>query len=350
MFPYLFVSGIAYCGGMVSVLTRHLSVAGQAMLGLFAVMLCVFIGFRFEVGKDWFQYNHIYDLISEMPLGEALDFTDPGYGGLNWLSYHLGLGATGVFVVCAVILVAGIMMFAAQTPYPWVAVAVTMPHIVTVMAMDHVRQTTALAFILIGLALLARDRVWAFLACVIVGALFHRTGIIVFAFGLVLISKNRVLLYTAFLAIAAVMIEYMLSERLDIYSARYLETEAGSRGALIRLILNAIPAAAFLMLGNRMELSVPFRKVMTIMAWAAIACAIVLPLSPSTVVIDRLGKYFLPVQILFFPMFIARFQGFLPRSLVAGVLVLYLGATQVFWLSNSSLATTYWVPYRSITL
>lgn len=350
MFPYLFISGVAYWGSVVSALDRRATLLGWALMGLFSITLCFFIGFRSEVGKDWFQYNYIYDVIAEMPLGAALDFTDLGYAWLNWVSHQMGFGITGVFLICAVILVVGIVMFAAQTPYPWVAMAVTMPHIVTVMAMDHVRQTTALGFILIGLALLARDKVWAFLICVVLGALFHRTGIIVFAFGLVLVTKNRALLYPAFLIIAGTMIQYMLSDRLDVYSSRYLESEAGSRGALIRLVVNAVPAIAFLWLRNRMELPPKFRKVMTIMAWAAIVSVVIMPVSPSTVVIDRLGKYFLPVQILFFPMFLARFQGFLVRGLIAGLLVLYLAVTQIYWLSTSQLAQNYWLPYRILDI
>ena len=59
----------------------------------------------------------------------------------------------------------------------------------------------------------------------------------------------------------------MLSDRLDIYASRYFLTEAASRAALIRLVLNAIPAAACLMLCNRMDRPDEFRKVITIMAW-----------------------------------------------------------------------------------
>ena len=75
-----------------------------------------------------------------------------------------------------------------------------------------------------------------------------------------------------------------------------------------------------------------------------------MPLSPSTVVIDWLGKYFPPVQILFFPLFIARFRSFLLRCAVAGLVVLYLAATQVFWLSTSALAENFWISHRFIGL
>ncbi|MEQ5872791.1 EpsG family protein [Sagittula sp. NFXS13] len=349
MTTYLFVSLFPYAGAIATAMDRRVTAIGWFVLSLFLIVLSLFIGLRFETGKDWLQYNYIYDVISSLPLGAALGFTDMGYSALNWICSQIGFGITGVFLICATVLAVGIGMFAAQTPYPWLAVAVTMPHIVTVMAMDHVRQATALGFILIGLALLAEDKVRPFLICILISALFHRTGIIFLGFGIGLITRNRMLLYPAFLLIAVVMLQYIMqSDRMDIYTSRYLESEAGSRGALIRLALNAAPAAAFLYLGTRLELPARFRKVMTLVAWAAILCVVLLPLSPSVVVIDRVGKYFLPIQILFFPMFIARFHGFLLRAGVTGLIVMYLATTQVYWLSSSPLARHYWVPYKMV--
>ena len=216
------------------------------------------------------------------------------------------------------------------------------------MAMDHVRQTTALGFILIGLAYLARDRVWPFLICVLLGAMFHRTSIIVFAFGAVLISKNKFLIYPIFAAAGAVMFQSLLSDRLDLYSARYLDSDTRSRGAILRLLLNAIPSAAFLIFRSRMGINPKFEKVMTYMAWAAILMVVILPVSPSSVIIDRLGKYFLPVQMLVFPFFLSICQGYIVRLAVAALMSLYLLVTQVYWLAKSPLAQDYWMPYENL--
>ncbi len=350
MLPYALVSGVAYLGGATSALSRKTSGLGWTMLCLYAVVLCFFVGFRFEVGKDWFQYVYIFDSIGDLSFPEAINFTDTGYSLLNWAAQNLGFGVSSVFFVCAVILVSGIFVFAVRTSYPWIAVAVAMPHIVTAIAMDHIRQATALGFILIGLAVLDRKRVWIFFACIILGATFHRTAVIFFAFGLVLVSKNRSILYPAFLAIAFVMFHYALSDRLDVYASRYLETEAGSRGALLRLLLNAIPAAGFLLIRDRIDISPKLRKILTITAYAAIACPFLVAVSPSTVVVDRIGKYFLPVQIFFFPAFIGMITGKATRLLVAVFVVIFLVSHQFYWLTQSDLAQDYWIPYKAIKL
>ncbi|SFL02293.1 EpsG family protein [Pseudovibrio ascidiaceicola] len=349
MWPYVIMSGVVYSGSMLSVFDRRTSVVSWAMLASFAVALSVFIGFRFEVGKDWIQYNYIFKLITELPFIQAMAFTDAGYGFLNWLSHQMGLGITGVFFFCAVVLVVGLVMFAALTPYPWLAVAVAMPHIVTIMAMDHVRQTTALGFILIGLAFLARDRVWTFVVCILMGALFHRTAIMCLIFWLVLAQKNRILLYPAILAICALLIEFLLADRIGVYVLRYVETSAGSRGALIRLLFNALPAAGFLIIRKNVKLPQKFDKVMNLMAWIAVFSLLLLPMLPSAVIVDRIGKYFLPVQILFYPIIISQIRGYALRFSAAALICAYLFLTQFYWLYTSELAD-FWVPYKMTQL
>ncbi|WP_109317296.1 EpsG family protein [Pseudovibrio ascidiaceicola] len=349
MLPYVIISGVVYSGSILSVFDRRTSVLSWSVLVSFAIALSAFIGFRFEVGKDWIQYNYIFKLITELPFIDAMDLTDAGYSFLNWLSHQLGFGISAVFFFCAVVLVVGLMMFAAMTPYPWLAMAVAMPHIVTIMAMDHIRQTTALGFILIGLAFLKRDRVWVFLGCIVLGALFHRTAIICLIFGLLLVQKNRLLLYPAVLGISALLMEFLLADQIGVYILRYVETSAGSRGALIRLLLNALPAVGFLIYGKYANLPPRIDKVMKAMAWAAVFSLILLPLLPSPVIIDRIGKYFLPVQILFFPLIVSLLRGYAFRFIATSLICAYLFLTQFYWLYTSELAD-FWVPYKMTQL
>lgn len=345
MLPYVIISGVVYSGSILSVFDRRTSVLSWSVLASFAIALSAFIGFRFEVGKDWIQYNYIFKLITELPFIDAMDLTDVGYSFVNWLSHQLGFGVSAVFFFCAVVLVVGLMMFAAMTPYPWLAMAVAMPHIVTIMAMDHIRQTTALGFILIGLAFLKRDRVWVFLACIVLGALFHRTAIICLVFGLVLVERNRLLLYPAVLGFSALLMEFLLADQIGVYILRYVETSAGSRGALIRLLLNALPAVGFLIYGKYANLPPKLDKVMKAMAWAAVFSLLLLPLLPSPVIIDRIGKYFLPVQILLFPLIVSLLRGYAIRFIATSLICAYLLLTQFYWLYTSELAD-FWVPYK----
>ena len=65
------------------------------------------IGLRFEVGGDWNAYQAHYEIVSNMPLLDALQFIDPAHGLLNWLSASLGLGVYGVNCVYAALLIGG---------------------------------------------------------------------------------------------------------------------------------------------------------------------------------------------------------------------------------------------------
>ncbi len=50
------------------------------------IVLSLLIGFRIEVGADWFNYvRYVYDA-RYAPFGSIFQGNDPGYQFLNWLS------------------------------------------------------------------------------------------------------------------------------------------------------------------------------------------------------------------------------------------------------------------------
>jgi len=101
---YIYISLIPYIGSVLSVFERRTSLLGKFFLLVFAIILASFIGFRFEVGKDWIQYNYIFDQISDLQFLRAVEFTDAGYAALNWITYQFGFGATATFFACATVL------------------------------------------------------------------------------------------------------------------------------------------------------------------------------------------------------------------------------------------------------
>ena len=348
MLPYLTTGLIAYLAAILSVFNFRQGLVEKAGIILFAVAIILFIGFRYEVGKDWDQYGFILRSIRNLPAYEGIVFTDPGYSFINIVSGWLNFEVSFVFLICAAILVAGIVMVALRTPFAWLAIAATMPHIVTVMSMDHVRQATALGCILIGISYLMREKNLHFLFWVAAAILFHRTSIVVLALGVISISRNRNIIIPMVLAAMVVMAQSIYAERLEIYAERYLEGGMESRGALFRLGIAALPAAGYLLMRRRFDLSPPVDRLMTFMSIGAIGALLVLPLSPSAVIIDRIAKYFLPLQLIFWPYLVASFPKVADRIVFAILAVGFLAATHAFWLLQSELAELYWIPYRTV--
>ncbi len=98
-------------------------------------LLTVLIGFRYQVGGDWGSYQRIFRYSSFLTFDEALLRDDPGYILLNWLAAKAGYDIALVNVVCAAVFAWGLVAFAREQPRPWLATAVAVPYLVTVVAM-----------------------------------------------------------------------------------------------------------------------------------------------------------------------------------------------------------------------
>ena len=122
---FLFAAGCALVGS-----TRQASLS-QGMqstrLNIYWAMiwlaLTVLIGFRFEVGGDWFNYERIFRYFSYYNFEQALERGDPAYSALNWWAANNGYSTTLVNLVCGAIFAIGLVTFARQQPLPWLAMA-----------------------------------------------------------------------------------------------------------------------------------------------------------------------------------------------------------------------------------
>ena len=115
---------------------------------------------------------------------------------------------------------------------------------------------------------------------------------------------------------------------------------------MIRLLMNAVPAAILLLWRRRFE----FTKAEAVLwRWFAIISLALLGLflvSPSSTAVDRVALYMLPLQLVVFAHLPDVFgnRGRLNEVLVAAVLF-YYAAVQFVWLNYASHAIS-WLPYR----
>ena len=324
--------------------TRPLRVDATWMLMIVALTLV--IGFRYEVGGDWGNYFRYLFGAENLNLSDLAGLEDPGYWALNIVSVQLGLGITGVNTFGAGFLSIGLVLFCKSLPRPWLALACAMPYLVTVVAMGYTRQSIALGLVMIGLVMLGRGRFLVFCLWVVAGALFHKTAVVLIPLAGVTASKNRFL--TLSLAAVASALGYLtfLADSADNLISTYIDTNIVSQGALIRLGMNAVPAAIFLLYRRRFLFSPAEKKLWIIFSLIAVGMFIAFfPTSLSTA-LDRMALYIIPLQLVVFahlPDVIGVF-GRRNQTIVALILLYY--ATILFvWLNFASHAS-YWVPYQ----
>jgi hypothetical protein len=315
-------------------------------LGLFACLLGVVVGFRHEVGGDWFHYLKL--------LSSALDITwyegmmsggDPAYGLLTWIAANFGGGLYFVNFVCGFVFVAGLLVFARNSPQPWLTMCVAVPYLVIVVAMGYTRQGAAIGLAMVGLVALNQGQLYKFAGWLILAALFHKSALIMLPVAVFSGRKNWVALLGVLL-VGATMFMLLLAEYVDNLVAGYITDEYASSGAGIRVAMNALPAAIFLMFRNRFNLTPSQKSFWVWMSVGALAFILLLAVSPSSTAVDRVALYWIPLQLFVWsrlPLAMGRRAG-TQRQWVAVVLV-YAFAVQFVWLFYADHRYA-WLPYQ----
>jgi hypothetical protein len=315
-----------------------------------AIVLTLLIGLRFEVGGDWFTYLDYLDRARDLSFDEVFSRPDPGYVLVNWISVLAGWDVPGVNLFCGVVFTGGLILFCRTLPRPWLALAVAVPYLVIVVSMGYSRQGVALGFTMMGLVCLQRRSTFLFAVNIIAAAAFHRTAVLLLPIAALAATRNK--WWTAAWVTVATGVAYVLflQDTADDLYKNYVETAYASEGALVRVLMNVVPAIIFLAARKRFRLNTAERSLWTWIALISIALLVILLLTPASTAVDRIALYMLPVQLLVFSHLpdVAGKPG-RPNQLWVCVVVVYYAAVQLVWLVFAT-HSAYWLPYRSFLL
>lgn len=314
---------------------------------ILAFLITAFVGWRDEVGGDWDNYLRRWEDVAFMTPAEGVEEGDPGYWFLSFLSHELGGSIYSLNFACAALFTVGVILFCRQQPRPWLALAVAVPYLVIVVGMGYTRQAVALGISMIGLVALGRARPFAFVLWVALAALFHKSAVILIGLGM-LASPGRSwrwnVPWSALVGVA--LYDAVLSESVDKLVTGYIEAEYQSEGALVRVVMNVVPAFLLLLLRKRFTWTAEERRLWTIMSLLALASLGWLAVSPSSTAVDRIALYLIPLQIYVFP----RLPDVLARRpsskrLWVGLILAYYALVQFVWLVYANNAEA-WLPYQ----
>ena len=308
--------------------------------------LMLMIGYRFEVGGDWGTYFRYLDAAAAETLSGILQSTDPGYMLINWISEKMGWSIYGVNLFCGAVFSVGLVHFCRNTPRPWLALAVSVPYLVIVVGMGYSRQGVALGFAMLGLVALQKRSTVSFLVFVLIGATFHKSAVILLPIAAVANTSNRywVGLWVGVITLGAYKL--LLQDSVDALVTNYIEAEYQSQGAMVRLMMNALPAGILLWRFKRFQFTgaeAPLWRWLSLISLALLAVVFV---SPSSTAVDRIALYMLPLQMVVF----TRLPDLLGRRTSSNqgwvtAVVLYYGLVNFVWL-NFATHSSYWLPYR----
>lgn len=310
------------------------------------LVLTLLVGWRHQVGGDWFNYiGNFYNALSEHHT-TGWWWNDPGYRLLEWVSIQGGWGIYGVNLLAAAVFSAGLVMFCRHLPRPWLALAVAVPYLVIILGMGYSRQGIALGCIMAGLVALGDGQVRKFVVWAVIGATFHKSAVLLLPLAALAASRNRWLTALWVAVVAALAYVVLLQDSVEHLQAGYLTAGYQSEGALIRLLMNALPAALYLWKRERFAVKLSQDRLWLWFAALSIALLGLYFVSPSSTAVDRVALYLLPLQLMVFahlPEVLGRRRG--KNQVWVWAVVLYYAAVEFVWLNFATHAFA-WLPYQ----
>lgn len=313
-------------------------------------VICIFfvliIGLRFEVGGDWGQYWDYCEYFIGRPLYDAIVGSNPGYSLLNWIAAYLGLGVYGVNLVCGTLVMLGIYQFCRRQPQPWLALAVSVPYLIIVVAMGYTRQSVAIGLELIALIALADRRLFRFFLLICCAGLFHRSAVLLLPLGLLASSEKKVSVLISMAIMSVLVGGALLLEYYESLYKNYVGSGMVSEGAGFRVAMNSVPAVIFLSFAKRIA---PYDAERKLWTWIAIFSLICIPLvGVASTAVDRVALYFLPIQIFVFSRIHLLFRNAVSKSLAMIAVVAVYGLFEWVLLNYAPIISNSWVPYKNI--
>ncbi len=318
---------------------------------LFGVLLVILVGLRNEIGLDWTVYLEEYGKLKNLSFSELfLKHSDLGYELVHYISLNYLYGIYTTNLICAIIFISGLLHFCKTLPIPWLALMISIPVLFIVVGMGYTRQSAALGFVFFALVSLSDRNILRFFIFVLLGALFHKSAVVVLVVGVLYDIRNnfkayRVILYALLLLSAFGILIMDHFDHLVYHYVTNRNSAMESHGAFVRILMSAISAGIFYKFRKQFKESCSGYDIWVIMSWISV---ILLPLSLIiSTVSDRIAIYFIPIQLVVLssvPLFIR--STYLRTIFISAVIVAYSSMLFV-WLNFSSFSFG-WIPYRNI--
>jgi hypothetical protein len=311
------------------------------------VALTVLIGFRFEVGGDWFNYLRHFNFMNGQSYAYALSKSEFSHWVVNKVMNDLGLGLKGVNFLYALFFTVGLVAFARVQPRPWLVLACAVPYLIIVVAMGYSRQAVALGFAFIGIVALRRGRFILFSLWVLVGATFHNSAVLLIPIAGLAANRNRMQAVASVGFISILGYELLLSDNITRLVDVYIDQQlTSSQGALIRLSMNALAALIFLNFRRLFALTPAERRLWSLTSLIALAMFLAYFATGLSTALDRLALYFIPLQLVT-AAHLPDALGLAGRRNSRGVIIVlaYFLVVHFVWLNFASHAPL-WLPYQ----
>jgi hypothetical protein len=333
--------------GIFTVMSLTLFARGRWPIAFVAAScLSIFVGFRDHVGGDWDTYELIFDAYHHftLPIAYLEMPIEPGYALLNFLSGIVGADIHLVNFICALLMMAGILIFAKMVQInPNLALFLSTPYLIFVVGMGYTRQSVAIGIGLAAFGYLVNGRRRMFYLCVCIATLFHYSAIFLFLFEWLATRKRLAICALATLASSPLILMVIRGSRYSIYVSS--DSEMYSSGVWFRLAIEVLGAIAIYIQRERWRRDPKLyallkRGIYFLVAFLAISFF-------ASTFADRFALYLMFVYILGLGCAV-RFSQKESRYVAVAMVFGVTCAIFVTWFEISQFAASSWLPYKTV--
>ena len=328
------------------------------LTGIFIwIFLVIFIGFRFEVGADWFNYKGAIERAggSDITYGDLLfDLFAPGYALILKICAKYNWGVYGLNIISAGIFSGGLVYFCNKLKNPFLGLIASYPYLVVVVSMGVINQASAIGILLVGLTFYEKSNFKAFYLSIALASMFHTSAflsiLIPFFDRIRLIKKKSRLISLSLLAsfFGILYLRYLNDIFMSLYES-YFGRDMQAEGGFIKLLVLLIFAVIFVIQRNKLEISNQQKNLLFSLSIISILIFFYSLTITATIATYRLSLYFYSLIIYvtsYFP-----YSGFLKISPFSWKIFFYiynlLFLTLWVLFANHNYA---WLPYRNILI
>lgn len=337
---YFFISMIAIS------MANHKRVNSSTIVWvLIGIFLVIFIGFRDYVGGDWNNYLRRFQQISDLTFSQTIEKSDPGYQFIVYMMNAWGFEIYAVNFISAILFTTGLIVFLRKELNPWLGLSVAIPYLIIVVSMGYTRQGVALGLVMWGLASLERKKLMWFLVCIALAVSFHKSAVLMIAFGMFTQGRGKLFQGIAvFVTGVGIWLSFVEESSTTLWK-NYVETEMKSQGAMIRVVLNAIPAVLLFILRKKWQQNFNDYTLWMMIALASLASLFAVQFASTAV--DRMALYFIPIQIVVYARLPFLLKASLSPKITTTLIILFYGLILFVWLNYAANAR-YWTPYYNM--
>lgn len=312
------------------------------LIGLF-----VFAAFRFEVGCDWTGYLNQFEFYRFSTFDDAFGNRESLWLILFAAQHALGLSYPWINVFSSLVFFGGVHVLARRQPDPVAFIILLFPILILNMPMSGIRQGAAIGVVCIAFSEFNNRSTLKFVLYIIIASMLHSSAIILLLLSPFVTGAYywRRFALAALLAIPG-LFAIAAGDDAELARSRYIGTSVDAAGALFRVGLLTITAAFFFLIVRRKWASAFPQDYNLVRAGSLIMAGLIFLVPISSVIGDRLGYYFIPIQTII----LSRLPFFPERRLnplYIAAPYIALTTTLAVWVTMSPLFAKCYTPYNS---